>query len=93
MVSGPHELEVDKHGYARQLPGSKGMSVTRVALTIKTVIIAYITIPSLDAFPASARLPDGGLDPRKFNMQSLMAHYSVREVSLVSQQPGYLGQR
>lgn len=36
----------------------------------------------MSSFPASARLPGGGLDPRKFDMRSLMNRYTVREVSL-----------
>jgi len=53
-------------------------------LTLQTIVIAYITIPSIESFPASARLPGGGLDPRKFSMRDIMSRYSVREVSLVS---------
>lgn len=48
----------------------------------QTVIICYITIPSIASFPASARLEGGGLDPRKYDLRTLMSNYSVREVSL-----------
>ncbi|KLT45632.1 hypothetical protein CC85DRAFT_112550 [Cutaneotrichosporon oleaginosum] len=58
-------------------------TVMRVnSLVQKTVILAYVTIPALSSFPDSARLPGGGLDPRKFDMRSLMSRYTVREVSL-----------
>ncbi len=54
---------------------------TCVCALTQTVILAYVTVPALSSFPDSARR-GGGLDPRKFDMRSLMGRYTVREVSL-----------
>ncbi|GMK60116.1 hypothetical protein CspeluHIS016_0903330 [Cutaneotrichosporon spelunceum] len=82
--------EADRNGphggtdwYAEKTSWKWINTVMRVnSLVQKTVILAYVTIPALSSFPDSARLPDGSLDPRKFDLRSLMSRYTVREVSL-----------
>ncbi|KAL1405169.1 tRNA splicing endonuclease subunit sen2 [Vanrija albida] len=69
--------------YAERMSWKWMNTIMRVnSLVMKTVIITYITIPSIESFPASMRLPSGGLDPRKLDIKSLMSRYTVREVSL-----------
>lgn len=52
-------------------------------LTVQTVIIAYVTVPSLASFPSSARLSNS-LKPSSGDMEDLLKRYTVREVVLVS---------
>jgi hypothetical protein len=79
---------VDEHDHACQLVGSKGQSssppVRRRQLTVQTVIIAYVTVPSVSSYPESARDPTGqGLQASAGNMSDLLKRYTVREVILV----------
>jgi tRNA-splicing endonuclease subunit Sen2 len=56
------------------------------SLVQKTVVLVYITIPSIDSFPATMRKREGdggGLEYGKVGMKGLLERYSVREVSLV----------
>jgi hypothetical protein len=52
-----------------------------IQLNIQTVIIAYITVPSLSSFPSSARDGDGLKSTS--SMGDLLSRYTVREVVLV----------
>ncbi len=50
------------------------------------MVMVYITIPALETFPQSGRLGNGALDPMKHDMRSLLARYTIREVTLVCSQ-------
>ena len=52
-----------------------------IQLIIQTVIIAYVTVPSLASFPSSARDGDGLKSTS--SMGELLRRYTVREVVLV----------
>ncbi|KAL7418500.1 tRNA splicing endonuclease subunit sen2 [Cryptotrichosporon argae] len=57
-------------------------TVMRVnSLVMKTVIVVYITIPAVSAFPARARL-GAGLDARQADLRALLGTYTIREVAL-----------
>ena len=64
-----------------------GKSATWSKLTVQTVIIAYVTVPSLASFPSSARLSNG-LKSSSGSMEDPLKRYTVREVVLVSALPG-----
>ncbi|WVQ71078.1 tRNA-intron endonuclease [Cryptococcus sp. DSM 104548] len=58
-------------------------TVIRVnALVQKNVIAIYVTIPPLSDFPASSKLADGTLDPKRNDLKTLLQRFTVREVSL-----------
>ncbi|WWD05486.1 hypothetical protein V865_003563 [Kwoniella europaea PYCC6329] len=52
------------------------------ALVQKTVILVYVTIPSLGSFNEFLKLQNGYLDPTKIDFKNLLGRYTIREVSL-----------
>ena len=74
---------MDEHHHAGQLFGPEGETKPhRISLITQTVIIAYVTVPSLASFPSSARYGEG-LKPTSNSMEDLLSRYTVREVVLV----------
>jgi hypothetical protein len=78
----PHALS---DYYADRLSWKWINTVMRVnSLVQKTVILVYVTIPSIKDFPASARTTEGALDFGRIGIRGLLERYAINEVSLVS---------
>jgi tRNA-splicing endonuclease subunit Sen2 len=54
------------------------------SLVQKTVILVYVTIPSINDFSSSARTTEGALDFGRIGVRGLLERYAINEVSLVS---------
>ncbi|RSH92751.1 tRNA splicing endonuclease subunit sen2 [Saitozyma podzolica] len=76
----PHALS---DYYADRLSWKWINTVMRVnSLVQKTVILVYVTIPSIKDFPASARTTEGALDFGRIGIRGLLERYAINEVSL-----------
>ncbi|OCF56653.1 hypothetical protein L486_05507 [Kwoniella mangroviensis CBS 10435] len=87
VYENPSEKESSPYGnedwYEERMSWKWINTIMRVnALVQKTVILVYVTIPSLGSFNEVHKLQNGYLDPTKIDFKNLLGRYTVREVSL-----------